>query len=84
MAKSKKSHSLINPFFLTLAAGAGWAAAHEPAHLTLASGGVWVCSALTVGLLSRAALALLIPLLEILGVLFGRAVKGLQSSGSEP
>jgi hypothetical protein len=83
MAKPAKTRTLLNPFILTLAAMAGWAAAYEPANFTTASVGVWVCSAFTVALLTRAALALLTPLLGILGVICGRAVKTMQRDGAD-
>ena len=80
MAKSQK---LLSPFVLTLAAMAGWAASHEPANFTIASAGVWICSAFTVALLTRAALALFTPLLVFLGVIFSRAIKPQHRDGAE-
>lgn len=85
MAKPAKGKALLNPAMLTLAAMAGWAAAHVPAGFTLASAGVWVCGALTVALLTRAALALAAPLLGMVSVLFSRAMKAMQQQpGAEP
>ncbi len=84
MAKSGKPRQILNPFMLTLAVAAGWAALHEPQIFTIASAGVWVCGAITMGLLARAALALFAPLLNVLGVLFSRALKGMRYDGVEP
>ncbi len=83
MVKAAKSHKILNPFMLTFAAMAGWAALHEPAGFTLASAGVWACGAVTVAFLARAALALLAPLLNVLGVLFSRALKTRRYDGVE-
>jgi hypothetical protein len=62
---------------------AAWGAAHVPEQFTVASIGVWVCGAVTVALLARAALALGTPLIGILGVLFGRALKTARQDGVE-
>jgi hypothetical protein len=83
MAKPAKSRKLLSPFMLTLAAMSGWAAAHEPANFTTTSVGVWICSAFTVALLTGAGLALFTPLLSMLGVIFGRAIKTMQRDGAE-
>ncbi len=83
MAKSAKSKKLLSPFMLTLAAMAGWAAAHEPDVFSTASVGVWICGAFTVALLTRAALALFTPLLGFLGVVFNRAMKPGYRDGAE-
>jgi hypothetical protein len=84
MAKSPKSGKLLSPGILTVAAMAGWAAAHEPAVFTTASVGVWLCGACTIALLTRACLALVTPLLAIFGVIFGRAMKSMQTPGADP
>lgn len=83
MAKPAKPKTLLSPFMLTMAALAGWAAAHVPAALTPASLGVWVCGAVTAALLTRALLALVTPLVDIMGVFFGRALKSMQNSGAD-
>jgi hypothetical protein len=83
MAKAAKSKKLLSPFILTMAAMAGWAAAHEPDVFTVASAGVWLCGAVTVALLTRAGLALATPLLGIFGTIFGRAMKAIQTHGAE-
>ncbi len=84
MAKSVKRKALLSPFMLTLAAMTGWAAANEPGIFTPASVGVWICSACTVALLTRAALALFTPVLGMAGTIFGRAMKTMQRDGAEP
>jgi hypothetical protein len=83
MAKPAKTRTLLSPLMLTLAAMAGWAAAYEPKNFTIASVGVWICSAFTVALLTRAALALFTPLLGMLGVICGRAMKAMQRDGAD-
>lgn len=83
MAKAAKSKKILSPFMLTLAAMAGWAAAHEPAAFTLASVGVWLCGALTVALLASAGLALFTPLLGMCSGIFSRALIVLKRDGSE-
>lgn len=83
MAKPAKRKTLLSPFMLTLAAMTGWAAAHEPGIFTPASVGVWVCGAFTVALLARAALALVSPLLGMMGIIFARAMKHTQRDGAE-
>ena len=83
MPKSAKRKTTLSPFMLTLAAMTGWAAAYEPANFTTASVGVWICSACTVALLTRAALALFTPLLGIAGIIIGRAMKAMQHDGAE-
>ena len=78
MAKAKpgKTRKLFSPFLLSLAAMTGWAATHEPASFSNPGmAGAWLLAALAVGLLVRAALALLAPLgglcLEGLRLLIG-------------
>jgi hypothetical protein len=83
MAKPAKPNKILSPFMLTLAAMTGWAAAHEPDVMSPATVGVWICSALTVALLTRAGLALFTPLLGIFSSIFGRAVKTMQRDGAE-
>jgi hypothetical protein len=83
MTKSAKSRKIMSPFMLALAAMAGWAAAHEPQQFSIASVGVWVCGAFTVALLTCAALALITPLLDILSMLFSRALKAARHDGAE-
>ena len=62
-AKPRKPKKLFNPFLLSLAAMTGWAATHEPDSFTdFGMAGAWLLSALAVGLLVRAALALVAPL----------------------
>lgn len=83
MARPAKSRKIVNPFILTVAALAAWGAAHVPEQFTVASAGVWICGAVTVALLTRAALALGAPLIAILGVLSGRALKTVRQDGAE-
>lgn len=62
-AKSGKTRKLFSPFLLSLAAMAAWAALHEPDSFgNPGMLGAWLLAALAVGLLVRAALALLAPL----------------------
>ena len=62
-AKARKPKKLFSPFLLSLAAATGWAATHEPDSFTnFGMAGAWLLSALAVGLLVGAALALLAPL----------------------
>ncbi len=70
MAKKKpaKPSGILHPFLLSLAAGTGWAALHEPADLTNPGLlGAWLLTALAIALLTRAGLALLAPLAGLLG-----------------
>ena len=83
MAKPVKSRKIVNPLILTMAALAAWGAAHVPEQFTVANIGVWICGAVTVALLTRAALALGTPLIGILGVLSGRALKSVRQDGAE-
>lgn len=65
MAKPKRSKpkKFFSPFLLSFAAIAGWGAMHEPASLTNpAVAGAWALASLTIGLLVRAAIAILAPL----------------------
>ena len=62
-AKSGKTKKLFNPFLLSIAAMTGWAATHEPESFSdPGAAGAWLLTALAVGLLMRAVLALLAPL----------------------
>jgi hypothetical protein len=73
--KAAKSRKILSPFMLTLAAMTGWAAGHEPDVFTPGSLGVWLIGACTIALLTRAALALLSPLLGFMGIIFERAMR---------
>lgn len=83
MAKPANSRKLLSPGMLTLAAAAAWAAVHEPGEFSAATVGVWLCGAVTMALLARAALALFTPLLAMFGVIVGRALKTMQTPGAE-
>jgi hypothetical protein len=61
----KRSGRLIRPLPLVAAAAVLWAAANEPTDFTPAAMVVWLLGTLTVGLLTRAALALLEPLAKL-------------------
>lgn len=68
MAKKKNTNSkkIFNPFLLSLAAAAGWAATHTSyGFSSFAMIGAWLISALAVGLFVRAVLALISPLLKL-------------------
>ena len=84
MAKSKQTHKpkILRPFMVTLAAMATWAALHQPAQFNPGSIGVWGLSAVTVALLVRAGLALLAPVLDMMGAIFGRAMQTLPHDGA--
>jgi hypothetical protein len=82
MIKPEKRSKILSPFMLTLAAMASWAALHEPDRFTMGSAGVWALGAMTVALLVRAGLALLVPLIDIIGAIFGRAVQILGQGGA--
>jgi len=79
--KAVKKGKILNPFWLTLAATAGWGATHVPASLDLGSAGAWALFSLTAGLLVRAALALVSPLLGLAETLAGRAMDELRQGG---
>ena len=65
---NKRPKKIFHPRLLSLAAGAGWAAAHSPTHFGAPEEvGAWLISALAVALLVRAALALLAPIFGLLG-----------------
>lgn len=68
MAKKKPStpKRILNPFLLSLAAATGWAASQASyVFISFATFGAWLISALAVGLIVRAALAIIIPLLKL-------------------
>lgn len=68
MAKKKQSNSskIFNPFLLSLAAAAGWAATHTSYNFSSFSMiGAWLLSALAIGLFVRAILALISPILKL-------------------
>ncbi|MGE4481063.1 hypothetical protein [Acidocella sp.] len=68
MAKVKpgKPRKLFSPFLVSSAASAGWASLHEPATFTNpAVTGAWLLAALAAGLIVRATLALLMPLVGL-------------------
>lgn len=70
MAKKKLDHpkGMFRPFLLSLAGAAAWAATHTPARFNALDVVVaWLITALAVGLLIRAVLALLSPLFKLVG-----------------
>ena len=70
-AKSGKQKKIFSPFLVSLAALTGWAAVHEPANFTNpAIAGAWLLEALAVGLLVRATLAVLSPVIKLCGEIF--------------
>jgi hypothetical protein len=56
---------LIRPVPVVIAVAVLWAAANEPATFTPSSIVVWLLGTVTIGLLARAALALLEPLIKL-------------------
>lgn len=69
--KSPRQKKFFSPFLLSLAGAAGWAATHSPGSLSSPSViGAWVISALAIGLVVRAVLALVGPILKLGGDLF--------------
>ena len=69
MAKRKieQPKKFFNPFLLSLAAATSWAALHEPGHFDdLSMIGAWLISALSIGFLARAGLAMMPPLFKLL------------------
>ncbi len=64
-AEQSRASRLVRPGPLVVAAAILWAAANEPTSFTPSSVAVWLLGALTIGLLARAALALLQPLIRL-------------------
>lgn len=68
MAKKKpaKPKKIFSPFLLSVAVAAGWAALHSPAHFNPpGEAAAWAVSALAVALVTRAALAIISPLIKL-------------------
>lgn len=68
MAKKKlaRPKKIFNPFLVSLAAATGWAAAQSSyAFSSFSMVAAWLISALSIGLIVRAALAVIIPLLKL-------------------
>ena len=66
--KPDRSKRIFNPFLLSLAGGAGWAATNSPPDFNNPDViCAWLITSLAVGLLVRAALALLSPILRLIG-----------------
>lgn len=64
--KSNSSKKIFNPFLLSLAAATGWAATHiSYGFNSFAMIGAWLISAIAVGLIFRAVLALISPLVKL-------------------
>jgi hypothetical protein len=70
-AKSAAAASVVRPGLVVAAVVLFWAAMNEPALFTPTSVAVWLLTAVAVGLLARAGLALLEPLAR-LGVTLAR------------
>lgn len=70
MAKKKTApkKGVFSPFLLSLAGAAAWAATHTPARFNAVDVvAAWLITALAVGLLIRAFLALLGPVFKLIG-----------------
>lgn len=68
MAKKKpvRAKKIFSPFLLSLAGAAGWAAMHTPPSMASQGElGAWLMSALAIGLVIRAALAILSPIIKL-------------------
>lgn len=68
MAKKKSNHSkkIFNPFLLSFAAATGWAASQATyVFSSFSMLATWLISALSIGLIVRAALAIVIPILNL-------------------
>lgn len=77
MAKKKSEHKkgVFSPFLLSLAGAAAWAATHTPYHFNAIDVVVaWLITALAVGLLIRAFLALLSPVFKLIGEALRHAI----------
>ncbi len=77
--KPKPKPGLLKPGMIMLAVMFLWAAQNMPAAITPGSGALWLCGAITAGLLARAALALAAPVFKILGDLIRRSFQDLQA-----
>jgi|GEM_PF-3576535 hypothetical protein len=76
--RGKNTPKLLKPAVLTLAVMFIWSARHQPAAFDPASLAGWALGALTVALLTRAALALAAPVLGMFGAIFTQAMQHLQ------
>lgn len=74
-AKPAKKGKILSPLWLTLAAVCGWGASHVPASMDVDSAGSWALEALAVGILVRAVLAFLSPLLGLSEALIVRLIE---------
>jgi hypothetical protein len=83
MGKTTKPKGIFSPFWLSLAAAAGWGAVHVPASLDIGSAAAWALLSLAAGLVAAAALALAGPLLGLMAALAGRTMAALRQ-GDEP
>jgi hypothetical protein len=83
MKPKQATPRLLKPGILTLAAMCLWAATHEPARLDTPSLLAWLFGALTIALLSRAALALAAPFFQLLAAACAPLLAP-QRGGTEP
>lgn len=80
-AKAKKQGKILKPGMLVLAAMFLWSAQHEPENFDPASVAGWVFGAVTVALLTCAAVALVAPVMRLLGAMLGQAMQSMQNGG---
>jgi hypothetical protein len=71
-AEGKKNKALFAPKLVVAAAMLAWAAANEPQGFDAASVAVWALTALTVGLLASAAIALAGPVTKLVALLIAQ------------
>lgn len=77
--RGKTRPKLLKPGMLTLAAVFIWSARHQPPVFTPASLAGWALGAVTVALLTSAALALAAPVLGVFGAIFTQALQYFQN-----
>jgi len=75
---------LYRPGLIVISAVMFWAALNEPAMFNAASVTVWLLRAVTVGLLARAALALVEPATRLGAVLLSQAARPGEDEAGEP
>ncbi len=79
---AKTSGGLFRPGLLVLAVSAIWLAQNEPPIFNMVSLAVWGLGGVTAGLLTRAGLALLAPLLSLLAGLFAQGLRALREDAA--
>jgi hypothetical protein len=85
MAKGPKRAAapFFKPTFIVAAAAMIWGAQHPPGTADLGALGGWALGMLTVGLLVRAALAVAVPALALLGVMLRQSLRAIQAGREE-